>query len=168
MIYFFLVYFCTPRCHLTHGCHLTHTSAIMELGDFIQGFARHPRCHLSDGCDAELVNTTHSLTRQPCCRQKQPGPISPMGRYNDGTVKDVLAHTIWQVNTHLLDQNAVHRPFGTSVRRNTVQQYHHTPRKRGEITRRRQTATTHTSSACLLYTSPSPRDGLLSRMPSSA
>ena len=26
----------------------------------------------------------------------------------------------------------------------------------------------HHSSACLLYTSPSPRDGLLSRMPSSA
>ena len=26
----------------------------------------------------------------------------------------------------------------------------------------------HLSSACLLYTSPSPRDGLLSRMPSSA
>ena len=28
--------------------------------------------------------------------------------------------------------------------------------------------TTETADACLLYTSPSPRDGLLSRMPSSA
>ena len=27
---------------------------------------------------------------------------------------------------------------------------------------------THNANACLLYTSPSPRDGLLSRMPSSA
>ena len=49
----FLVYFCAPRCHLTDGCHLTHTDAILQLSDFIQGFARHPRCHLSDGFDAE-------------------------------------------------------------------------------------------------------------------
>ena len=41
----------------------------------------------------------------------------------------------------------MHRPIGTSVRRNTVQQHHITPRKRGEITQRRHTATTHTSSA---------------------
>ena len=65
----FLVFFCAPRCHLTDGCHLTHTGAIVQLNDFIQGFARHPRCHLSDGCDAELINTTHGLTRQRCCRQ---------------------------------------------------------------------------------------------------
>ena len=32
----------------------------------------------------------------------------------------------------------------------------------------RQLATDTRSTACLLYTSPSPRDGLLSRMPSSA
>ena len=32
----------------------------------------------------------------------------------------------------------------------------------------REEGFTVTSSACLLYTSPSPRDGLLSRMPSSA
>ena len=32
----------------------------------------------------------------------------------------------------------------------------------------RDPAVTITSNSCLLYTSPSPRDGLLSRMPSSA
>ena len=68
-LYLFLVFFCPPRCHLTDGCHLTHTGAIMQLNDFIQGFARHPRCPLSDGCDAELVSTTHGLTRPRCCRQ---------------------------------------------------------------------------------------------------
>ena len=57
-----------------------------------------------------------------------------MGRYHDGTVKDVLVHMV--VNTHLHDQNAVHRPIGTSVRRNTVQQYWyrslvHKARRRG-------------------------------------
>ena len=31
-----------------------------------------------------------------------------------------------------------------------------------------ETVMTHMSVGCLLYTSPSPRDGLLSRMPSSA
>ena len=32
---------------------------------------------------------------------RQPGAISPMGRYHVGMVKDVLVHTIWKVNTHL-------------------------------------------------------------------
>ena len=32
--YFFLVFFCAPRCHLTDGCHLTHTGAIMPLNDY--------------------------------------------------------------------------------------------------------------------------------------
>ena len=26
---------------------------------------------------------------------RQPGAIAPIGRYHDGTVKDVLVHTIW-------------------------------------------------------------------------
>ena len=51
--------------------------------------------------------------------------ISPMGRYHDGTVKEVLVHTIWYVNTHLHNQNIVHRPIGTWVRRSTEQQYWH-------------------------------------------
>ena len=43
--------------------------AIIQFHCFIQGFARHLRCHLSGGCDAELVNATHGLARQRCCRQ---------------------------------------------------------------------------------------------------
>ena len=38
----------------------------------------------------------------------------------------------------------------------------------GNITDNRSITVTDTFSVCLLYTSPSPRDGLLSRMPSSA
>ena len=55
-ISFFGIFLRTPL-HLTDGCHLTNTGAIMQLNDFIQGFARHPRCHLSDGCenDVELL-----------------------------------------------------------------------------------------------------------------
>ena len=90
----YFVFFCAPRCHLTDGCHLTHTGAIIQLNDFIQDFARHPRCHLSDGCDAELVNTTHG---NAAADRRQPGAISPVGRYHDGTVKDLVVHTIWWV-----------------------------------------------------------------------
>ena len=36
------------------------------------------------------------------------------------------------------------------------------------LARKRHGANDHKSNICLLYTSPSPRDGLLSRMPSSA
>ena len=41
-------------------------------------------------------------------------------------------------------------------------------RRRGDRMRRRNTALATVGGVCLLYTSPSPRDGLLSRMPSSA
>ena len=54
-------------------------------------------------------------------------------------------------------------------KKDEVQEYSEGVQKRiAKLTRKMREAERQKEEACLLYTSPSPRDGLLSRMPSSA
>ena len=61
-----------------------------------------------------------------------------------------------------------HHQLTTNTTTNTIATFHHHHQQQQQRQHPTTTATIANSNNCLLYTSPSPRDGLLSRMPSSA
>ena len=72
------------------------------------------------------------------------------------------SRVIWGTNVSLVDARHAMRDFLMNFRRKyrMIQD--------GELNEGMNLPDNHPAMACLLYTSPSPRDGLLSRMPSSA
>ena len=91
--------------------------------------------------------------------------LAQIGSYMKGQVEQLLRATVLQTDT-LLKQNS---PVDTGrfraswqIGENATGNYDAGPQQEPVNTNRSLT------NPCLLYTSPSPRDGLLSRMPSSA
>ena len=81
------------------------------------------------------------------------------GRFVLFTTSDPLLHAAADIAPY----GELLAPHGTPSER-----YNIAPTQKIAIVRPGQTTGTGVKEGCLLYTSPSPRDGLLSRMPSSA
>ena len=82
---------------------------------------------------------------------------------NNGLMPNIATIVRWRAHKHVLKQSIgwFENDFAGRIANRVMQ----TPRSTGEVVFQIFDALSY---ACLLYTSPSPRDGLLSRMPSSA
>ena len=81
---------------------------------------------------------------------------------------DIEKHGVLQISGRVVIDGAIIEAFDFKVAPHDGAEYDPDALAVGNVTKEAVEAYSPMAEVCLLYTSPSPRDGLLSRMPSSA